>query len=85
MAKAPKAKSPADARPSDEGQFHACSLPEIADRPLSPDLHPGRMRLIRVNEKKWANGTVLRARLYVVTRGIRWGAKQAPRGNAPAR
>lgn len=36
-----------------------CTLPNLPERPLPPDLHPGRARLIRLNEKKWVNGTVL--------------------------
>ncbi len=36
-----------------------CSLQEIRERDLAPDVHADRMRLIRVSEKKWVNGTVL--------------------------
>ena len=38
----------------------ACSPPKVPDRELPADLNPNRLRLIRMNEKKWANGTVLR-------------------------
>jgi hypothetical protein len=37
----------------------ACSLPMVPDRILSAGLDPNRLQLIRTNEKKWANGTVL--------------------------
>ena len=36
-----------------------CSLKPVTERALPPDIHPERLRLIRVSEKKWANGTVL--------------------------
>lgn len=38
---------------------HYCAERKVEPRALPPDLHPGRLRLIRENEKKWANGTVL--------------------------
>lgn len=38
----------------------ACSQPVVPERILPADLDRNRLRLIRVNEKKWANGTVLR-------------------------
>jgi hypothetical protein len=44
----------------DAGRFAYCSLPQVAERELSPDVDPNRARLIRLNEKKWVNGTVLR-------------------------
>ena len=37
-----------------------CALPQVKDRELAPNINPFRARLIRLNEKKWANGTVLR-------------------------
>ncbi len=36
-----------------------CHQPDIAPRELPSSLPPGRQRLIRVHEKKWANHTVL--------------------------
>lgn len=36
-----------------------CSLPQVAERELGPDVDPNRARLIRFNEKKWVNGTIL--------------------------
>ncbi len=39
---------------------HTCTLPRVPDRILPPTLNPNRARLIRMNEKKWANGTRLR-------------------------
>ena len=36
-----------------------CAQPELAPRPLPEGLSERRVRLIRVNEKKWVNGTVL--------------------------
>lgn len=36
-----------------------CALPRVPERPLPPDLNARRLRLIRMNEQKWANGTVL--------------------------
>lgn len=57
MAKAQKAV--AKAHQTDETHRHACTLPRVAPRILPSDLAPNRERLIRMNEKKWANGTVL--------------------------
>ncbi|NVI97441.1 hypothetical protein HV824_04810 [Myxococcus sp. AM009] len=37
-----------------------CALKQEPERVLPADLNPHRVHLIRVNEKKWANGTVLR-------------------------
>lgn len=37
-----------------------CSLPEVADIQLDPRISPDRRRLIRMSNKKWANGTELR-------------------------
>lgn len=37
-----------------------CAQPQLPPRPLPPDMHPGRLSLIRMNEKKWANGTILK-------------------------
>ena len=45
---------------SDNADRQACTLPRVPDRVLPPDLNPNRARLIRLNEKKWANGTRLR-------------------------
>jgi hypothetical protein len=40
-------------------ELYHCALPKIELRELPPELSPNRLRLIRVNEKKWANGTML--------------------------
>ena len=37
----------------------SCTLPELGPRPLPEGVLGPRLRLIRVNEKKWVNGTVL--------------------------
>lgn len=36
-----------------------CSLPQVPERAFSPNVHPGRLSLIRVIADKWVNGTVL--------------------------
>lgn len=36
-----------------------CSQPEAPERVFTPDLTPGRVRLIRRNDMKWLNATVL--------------------------
>ena len=43
-----------------QDEFHACSVPKIKDRVLPASVSGPRERLIRVSEKKWVNGTVLR-------------------------
>ena len=40
-------------------ELYACELPKMEPRALPAGLSPHRLRLIRINEKKWANGTVL--------------------------
>ena len=39
--------------------YSYCSLPQVAERVFEPDVNPDRLRLIRVMDKKWVNGTVL--------------------------
>lgn len=51
-----RAKTPPDPFASIGGH---CHQPDIRPRELPPSLPPGRARLIRLNEKKWANHTVL--------------------------
>lgn len=36
-----------------------CGLPSVPDRPIESFIDPGRLSLIRYNEKKWVNETVL--------------------------
>lgn len=57
MAKAKRGSAKSD--PADGGNTGVCSLPKVPPRQLPAGLNPDRLRLIRVNEKKWANGTVL--------------------------
>ncbi len=45
---------------SDENTHRYCSMPQVAERILSPNMTPGRLELIRENEKKWVNGTTLK-------------------------
>ena len=56
MAKTKRAK--AARAPAPVGRRY-CSMPELAQRELPDGLGPRRTRLIRDNEKKWVNGTVL--------------------------
>ena len=41
------------------GDRQSCTLPKLAARPLPEDVSGLRLRLIRMTEKKWVNGTVL--------------------------
>lgn len=43
----------------DETRFSYCSMPEVPERALDPNVPPGRARLIRMLDDKWVNGTVL--------------------------
>ena len=43
---------------------NACSLPPVEPRDLPLGLHPERMHLIRVSEKKWVNGTTIRYHFF---------------------
>jgi hypothetical protein len=44
---------------AEETKYSYCSVPQVAERALDPTVPPGRARLIRMLENKWANGTVL--------------------------
>lgn len=59
MAKERRQRTTAKSRPSNDDKFLACSMPEIPERILPPTLHPGRLGLIRLIDRKWVNGTVL--------------------------
>lgn len=39
--------------------IYTCTQPEVENRPLPGDINPRRLRLVRNNEKKWVNGTIL--------------------------
>lgn len=54
-----RTKPAKSARTTPDRRNSVCSLPPVPERPLAPDVNPFRMRLIRENEKKWVNGTVL--------------------------
>jgi hypothetical protein len=41
-------------------ETHTCNLPPVPEREFPPTVNPFRARLIRVADKKWVNGTVLR-------------------------
>ena len=45
--------------PEDTPRGPCCDSPQVAERVLAEDLDPGRAALIRYNEKKWVNETVL--------------------------
>jgi len=60
MAEYRKPKSSTDRSKDANNQSKMCVQPRVPERQLAEDLHPERARLIRVNDKKWANGTVLR-------------------------
>jgi hypothetical protein len=57
MAKQKKARK-RKAAPA-EGARRFCALPPVPLRPLDPSINPRRARLIRVNYRKWVNGTTL--------------------------
>jgi hypothetical protein len=50
---------PAEPAGAGEAPLLFCSLPEVRERELGPDVSPYRERLIRYLEKKWVNGTTL--------------------------
>ena len=43
----------------EEGFFY-CSVPEVPEPELDPNMAPSRFELIQLFRKKWVNGTVLR-------------------------
>jgi len=49
---------------SKQKEIYACALPKIELRELPSSLPSNRLRLIRINEKKWANGTLLHYYFY---------------------
>jgi len=48
-----------------------CAEPSVPERPVASDVSGMRLSLVRMNEKKWANGTVLH---YYFFQGAPWGA-----------
>ncbi|MEN8229432.1 MAG: M12 family metallopeptidase [Bacteroidota bacterium] len=44
---------------SPQDEFQICGLPQVPERELEGFIDPYRLSLIRYNEKKWVNGTVL--------------------------
>ena len=57
MATNPKDKIIGDQKPSQAYKY--CSIQPTVERELGFNNNPGRLRLIRENEKKWVNGTKL--------------------------
>jgi hypothetical protein len=45
--------------PEGRGRFSYCSLPEVPEPELPPDVNPNRAALIMLLANKWVNGTVL--------------------------
>jgi hypothetical protein len=43
----------------DKTRYSYCSMPQVPERALDPSVPPGRARLIRMLDDKWANGTKL--------------------------
>ena len=43
----------------DQTKYSYCSVPQMPERALDPSVPPGRARLIRMLDDKWANGTTL--------------------------
>jgi Astacin (Peptidase family M12A) len=56
--------------PKQQRKFTYCSLPPVREREFRPEVNPNRVRLIRVNDKKWVNGTVLH--YYFFTAPASW-------------
>jgi hypothetical protein len=54
-----KAKLIEDENYLNHNEFQICGLPQVPDRELDSFIDPNRLSLIRYNEKKWVNGTVL--------------------------
>lgn len=51
-----------------------CSMPEVPEREFAPEVNPNRARLIRMNDRKWVNGTKLR--YYFFTAPAAWSTKE---------
>ncbi|MEX2264384.1 MAG: M12 family metallopeptidase [Bryobacteraceae bacterium] len=56
---APGGAAVGTARAKREKPYSYCNLPVVPPRELSRDVNPFRAQLIRLNEQKWTNGTVL--------------------------
>jgi len=52
-----------------------CSMPQPAERALPSNISSGRLRLIRVNESKWVNGTQLH--YYFFRSPAKWASTDA--------
>lgn len=58
--KAPAIEDQGKAAGSEKAEVQYCDMPEMVPRLLPADIDPRRERLLRVNDKKWVNGTRLK-------------------------
>jgi Astacin (Peptidase family M12A) len=59
MADRKSSKASKTSKTSKTTKFSYCSMPQVPERTLDPNVPPGRARLIRMLDAKWVNGTVL--------------------------
>jgi hypothetical protein len=56
-------------------KFAYCTMPQVKEREFGPEVNPNRSRLIRMNDKKWLNGT--RLHYYFFTAPANWATRDA--------
>lgn len=52
-------KNQDDGPQENRDEYRTCGLPPVPERALEDHIDPGREALIRYNEKKWVNRTIL--------------------------
>jgi len=62
-------------KPTAVRRFSYCTMPLVKEREFGPEVNPNRVRLIRMNDKKWVNGTKLH--YYFFTDPAEWTTKEA--------
>jgi hypothetical protein len=72
---AKKASNPKKFQQKKKGAIHYCALREAPERTFTTDVTPGRVRLIRQNESKWMNETVIH--YYFFNQPASWRGKPA--------
>lgn len=69
-----KTKGGRPAEPASEQRGY-CNLPAVKEREFGAEVNPHRAQLIRMNDKKWVNGT--RLHYHFLTQPARWAGKAA--------
>jgi len=74
MAKQKKSSAAKQPAAATTRRFTYCTMPQVKEREFGPEVNPNRVRLIRMNDKKWLNGT--RLHYYFFTAPANWTTRE---------